>query len=471
VGDIDILAVDPKSDIRIGVTCKNWETNPESKDFNHFVSMLELEDLTHGVIAWVHVPSSVYPLREKAAKKGYQFAIIDKTKYEELHHWMLTGQRGNIETFFRSELNLQSTKTPTLGQELTLRKKTSRGRTIDCTNLLPLEQGLDPPKYIRNAYFEPTEANLSVRPFLLAKFYVQKDAKIPRTGETQQSINREVSMLVDAINGKYANENSPLFHLVTTRWTDAIKHYAIEEEGFVADIQEPKINKQEMTHKMRIDLARSIEPMEVTWTEYRGEEKIGRSKIVEVTPSDIRELSSVIVNVPLWEVTYKLVAYNYHRSFFATDGSVMKDEMAECMICKEPTVAVCKSCGSVVCEDHTRTCKTCEELFCDNDAIQCANCKSMFCKPHAKGERCVTCEAFVCAADDARCVACKKTVCSEHTISCIQCGKTVCKDHQVEVRYMAVKNRFCSDPCHSKYDAEYRQKGMLGKLGKAVKRK
>ena len=41
VGDIDILAVDPKSDIRIGVTCKNWETNPESKDFNHFVSMLE----------------------------------------------------------------------------------------------------------------------------------------------------------------------------------------------------------------------------------------------------------------------------------------------------------------------------------------------------------------------------------------------------------------------------------------------
>jgi hypothetical protein len=473
VGDLDILAADPKSDTRIGVTCKNWETNPESKDFNHFMSMLELENLTHGVIAWIHLPSSIYPLRENAAKKGYRLAIIDRTKYEELHHWMLTGQRDNIESFFRAELNLQRTKTPTLGQTLELRRKPTSKRTFDFANLLPLNYGVDPPKYMRNAYFEPTEAKLLIRPYLIADFYLQKEAKIPRTGEVQKSYHQQIPLVADAITGRYLDQNqaNPVANVVIAHYTDAVSHHKLQEDGFTVEALEPKVNKQEMVYKMRVDLARNTPPLELDWTEYRGEEEIERSKTIEVTPSDIREMRSFIVNVPVWHIRYQLGSYTYIREFLATDGAPLRDDMAQCTICQNPTVALCKSCGLVACDDHINVCKTCGELFCGSDSVQCVSCRSLFCRQHSVGQPCLTCGKFVCSADDVRCVTCQKTICEEHTVRCVQCAKTVCEEHQVESRYVGVKKKFCSETCHIKYDEEYKQVGVFGKLGKVARRK
>jgi hypothetical protein len=474
VGDIDILAVDPKSEIRIGVTCKNWETNPESKDFNHFISMLEFENITHGVLAWIHVPSSVYPLKENAIRKGYRFSIIDKARYEELHHFMLTGQRDKIESFFRVELALEASKTPTLGQEIRLQgAPVSSRRSIDVANFLPIRQQPDPPAYIRNGYFKPSESMLIVHPFLVTIFYVQKDAKVPRTGEIQQSINREILRVIDGVTGNYPpSEDDPVLHLLASEYRDALKKHTIEEDGFTAEVHDPKLNVQEMVYKMRVDLARSIEPMEVTWTVRRGDEEYEESKSIPVTPSDIREIHKpVMVNVPIWHLRYKLGPYSYVREFLATDGAILKDEMAKCALCEEPTEAVCKDCGILACKDHINTCKACGELFCQNHLTQCVNCKSLFCKQHAIGQPCLTCGGFVCSTDDVRCSTCKKTLCEEHTIQCVQCKKPICEDHQVAARYVGVKKRFCSEDCHTKYHDTYKQKGVLGKLGKVAGRK
>lgn len=474
VGDIDILAVDPKSDLRIGVTCKNWETNPESKDFNHFLSMLEIENITHGVLAWIHVPSSVYPLKENATRKGYRFSIIDKSRYEELHHFMLTGQRDKIESFFRAELALQVSKTPTLGQEIELQgAPESSRRSVEVANLLPINQQPDPPAYVRNGYFKPSESKLIVHPYLTSLFYVQKDAKIPRTGEIQESINQEILRVSDGITGHYLpSEDDPILNLLISHYRDALKKHTVEEEGFTVEVHDPKLSVQEMVYKMRVDLARSIEPMEVTWTVRRGDEEYEESKLIPVTPSDIREIHKpAIVNVPIWHLRYKLGPYNYVREFLATDGTVLKDEMAKCALCEEPTVAVCKDCGIVACEDHINTCKVCSELFCQDHSTQCVNCESLFCKQHAVGQSCLTCGGFVCSADDVRCSTCHRTICEEHRIECVQCKRSTCKEHQVEGRYVGVKRRFCSENCHTKYDEEYKQKSVFGKLGKVARRK
>jgi hypothetical protein len=476
VGDIDILAVDPKSDIRIGVSCKNWETNPESKDFNHFISMLEFENITHGVLAWIYVPSSVYPLKENAMKRGYKLAIIDKSRYEELHHYMLTGQRDKIESFFRDELVLQVTKNPTLGQEIELRRtRVSSRRSIDVTHLLPINQWPDPPAYIRNMYFKPSEAKLIVHPYLVTRFYVHKDAKIPHTGEIQQTIDEELVRVVDGVTGHYSpSEEHPIARLLDSHYRDALTEGTINEEGFTTEVHESKLNIQEMVYKMRVDIARSIEPIELTWTVRRGDEEYEESKSIPITTNDIREIHKpAIVNVPIWHVFYKIGSHEYVREFLATDGAVLKDEMARCTLCGKPTVAVCKheECGILACEDHIGICKTCGESFCQDHLIQCINCKSLFCEQHAVGQPCVTCGRFVCSKDDTRCSTCNKTICGEHKIECVQCNKTVCEEHQIASRYVGVKKRFCSEDCHTKYDLEYRQKGVLGKIGKVARRK
>ena len=180
VGDFDILAFDPKSDATIAVSCKEWKDQPpHTKDFNHMKELMDIEDIKYGVVAWTQVPAGVYPLIKVAEKKDYRFAVLDINRYEELHNHMLAGESERIEEFFRSGLGLAATKTVTLGQEISIRKAPTQRRTLHCRNLLPIHYGLDPPPYIKNAYFKPYEAKLLVIPFLHVIFDVHKDAEFP----------------------------------------------------------------------------------------------------------------------------------------------------------------------------------------------------------------------------------------------------------------------------------------------------
>jgi len=53
IGDLDVLAVDPKSGgTLVAVTCKEWrDAEPHAKDFHHFLSLMEIESIRHGIVA------------------------------------------------------------------------------------------------------------------------------------------------------------------------------------------------------------------------------------------------------------------------------------------------------------------------------------------------------------------------------------------------------------------------------------
>jgi hypothetical protein len=471
VGDLDVLAYDPKSDSTIAVSCKEWKDQPpHTKDFNHMKELMDIENIKFGIVAWTNVPAGVYPLIQIAEKKGYRFTVLDLNRYEELHNHMLAGERDRIEEFFRSGLGLAATKTPTLGQEVSIRRVPTQKRILHCQNLLPLHYGLDPPSYIRNAYFRASEARLEVTPYLLTIFHAHKEARVPGTGELLDSINMEIGAICNAVTGRQLKQEDQISSVVKEHYGEALKDGVISEDNFTAEIHESKINRQEMTYKLRVDAAKSIEPLEVSWTTHRGEEEEEHTRTIELGPNDLRELQSAIVNVPIWNVSYRLMSYTYIREYFATTGETIRDDLAFCLTCKNQTTAVCTSCGIASCAEHIRACKTCTQLFCYDDSLRCVNCGSVFCKSDAKGIPCITCGGFVCSDDDVRCITCNSTICNDHKIACIQCGKTVCEKHEIAARYVAVKKKFCSENCHLEFDLEYKKEGVFGKLGKVAKR-
>jgi hypothetical protein len=283
-------------------------------------------------------------------------------------------------------------------------------------------------------------------------------------------------MVADAVTGAYPpNADDPVAHLLVSYYAQARTHEKIEATDFTVELHEPRISTKDAVFRMRVNLARQFPPLEVRWIEQRGEDEVEKTKAYRVEASDIREKwNPQVVNVPIWRVIYQpgqKGAYKYVREFLATDGTVLMDEMAKCMLCNAPTIAICDSCGLTACENHINSCRTCGQFFCNNDSTNCVNCKSSFCKPHAIGQACVTCSGFVCSTDDVRCVACNGTICKEHTETCAECQRNVCEEHAVEARYFGAKKTFCSEPCHSKYGADYKQQGVLGKLGKIAARK
>jgi hypothetical protein len=228
VGDFDVLAVDPKSNTQIAVTCKEWkEQPPQTKDFDHFLSLMDHEGIKHGIVAWTYVPKSVYALIPSAEKKGYRIAVLDIGQYEKLHIMMLDRQGDRIEEFFRNQLALVPTTKATVGQEIAIRREpATKKNRVDCVNFLPMNYGPDPPNYVRNAYFRPSESLLEVTPFLLGRFHAYKEARF--RGELQGEINEEVVSVCDAINGRYVEVESPVYHLVRNHYAEALKHFSID---------------------------------------------------------------------------------------------------------------------------------------------------------------------------------------------------------------------------------------------------
>lgn len=467
VGDVDVLAIDPRSKTPIAVSCKEWRDQaPQSKDFNHFISMMEIENIQHGIIAWTNVPSSIIPLIKNAERKKYNIIIVDSVRYEELHAMMLEGQQDKIEDFFRSHLQLSSSKVNTLGDEMELRTRRKSEGTVQCENLLPINHHIEPPRYVRNAYFKHSEATLHIRPYLFAIFHAFKQARM--RGELLAEINTDITMICDAVTGQYLEDEDPVYDLITSHYTDAVKRTQIEEEDFTVERDEPQINRQEITYRMRVDSSKAIEPEEYSWTDSKENAHKGT---LELSPKDLKEIRSFILEVPYWSVTFEIGKYRYQRDYYATTGKVIQDSMTKCLICNRRTMAICTKCGSTICDTHSLTCKTCSQIFCISDQRQCADCGSSFCLKHAKGNPCVTCQKFVCATDDVRCATCQETICNDHQIKCTQCEKSTCGSHDVAARYMGLKKHFCSEKCHSQYDLSYKSTGKLGKLKKTLGQK
>lgn len=472
VGDLDVLAVDPRSSgTLIAVTCKEWrDAEPHAKDFNHFLSLMEIEGVKHGIVAWTNIPSSVFPLAQNAEKRGYRIFLLSRETYNELHGLMLSGQGDKIGDRFRQGLALVASSAPTLGEEMALRRAPVQRRSVRLSDVLPRNWGPDPPSYIRNAYFQPESTQLVVKPYLLGVFHVHKEIRVPRTRELLGEIDADIDFVYDGVTGKGVPREDHVFEVVRNYYGDALKQDTVEEKGFTVQSFEPKINRQAMLYKMRIDGARSFGTQTRTYKVETNEGEEEREIPVEVTSNDLREVMSDIIAVPMWRVEYRVKDRTYLREFFATDGFVVRDDMALCITCGEKTTAICTKCGSTICPSHTIECRTCGDLFCSSDSVRCVKCESSYCKTHAVGSYCVTCGSFMDSPCVVQCVTCNAAVCSSHAIACARCGRVVCPSHTVEARYMLVKKQFCGESCHKAYDAEYRQKGVLGKIGRVVKK-
>jgi len=470
VGDFDVLSFDPKSNITVAVTCKEWRDQaPQAKDFNHFLSLMDLENIRHGIVAWTNVPSSVFSLVQNAEKRGYRFSVIDSERYDELHNFMLNGQNDKIEDYLRRSLGLAATSVPSVGQQILLRKAPAQRRTTRCTNLLPLHHQADPPSYLINPYFRPTETKLKVKSYLFAIFHCHKEARVPGTGELLDEIDQDIEMLCDAVTGKYPPLDDHVHQVVRNHWTEAYPEHAIEEEDFLVAVEEPKINRDGILHKMRIDATRSLQPLHVTWVDAQERE---HERQIEVSPSDLRETYTGFISVPIWHVKYDIGSHSYMREFYATDGTSVRDDFRVCRRCNhEPAVAVCTKCDSTIGSQHMVKCKSCDQLFCDVDSLVCAKCSAIYCKDHAAGAFCVTCGAFLDSPCKVHCTNCGGAVCPRHIVVCVKCGRAVCPSHMIEHRYMLMKRQFCSESCYNAYDLEFRQKGTLHKVGHVIKQK
>jgi hypothetical protein len=428
-----------------------------------------IEDIKHGIVAWTNVPSSVFSLIQNAEKRGYRFSVVDSERYDELHNFMLNGQNERIEDYFRRALSLAATSVPTVGQEILIRRAPAQKRSTTCANLLPLHHQPDPPSYIINPYFRPTETELRVKPYLFVIFHCHKEARVPGTSELLDEIDQDVEMLCDAVTGKYPPADDHVHQVVRNHWTEAHKEHPIEEQDFTIALDEPKVNRDGILHKMRIDAARSLEPLRVTWVNAHEEEQERR---IEVSPHDLRETYSGFISVPIWHARYDIAKHSYIREFYATDGTNIRDDFRACRRCnQEAAVAVCTKCGSTVGPQHMVQCKSCEQIFCDMDSLTCAKCSAIYCKDHAAGAFCVTCGAFLDPPCKVHCTNCGAAICPTHVVTCVKCGRTVCSSHMIEHRYMLMKRQFCGEPCHNAYDAEFRQKGALRKVGHVIKQK
>ena len=472
IGDLDVLAVDPKSGgTLVAVTCKEWrDAEPHAKDFHHFLSLMEIESIRHGIVAWTNIPSSVYPLAQNAEKRGYHILLLSREGCNELDNYTRSGQVERIGERIRQGLGLVASSAVTLGEEIALRKAPVQRRSVRLSNVLPRNCGPDPPNYIRNAYFQPESAQLVVRPYLLGIFHVHKEIRVPRTRELLDEIDTDIDFVYDAVTGKSVSSEDHTFGVVRNYYGDALKQDVIEEEGFAVQSYEPKINRQAMLYKMRIDGARSFASQTRTYSVDTEEGTEERELPVTVASNDLREVMNDIIAVPMWRLEYRVKDRTYLREFFATDGFVVRDDMATCIICGEGTTAICPRCGSTICSSHTIQCRICGDLFCDSDSVRCVKCESSYCKAHAVGTYCVTCGCFMDSPCALYCVACNASICPNHAVPCARCGKVVCPSHVVEARYMLVKKQFCGESCHNVYDAEYRQKGVLGKIGRVVKK-
>jgi uncharacterized Fe-S center protein len=77
-------------------------------------------------------------------------------------------------------------------------------------------------------------------------------------------------------------------------WTEASPERPIQETDFTVELDEPKINRDGLLYQMRVDAARSLEVLHVTWVDGQGEE---HERQIEASQSDLKEKYSGFMSV------------------------------------------------------------------------------------------------------------------------------------------------------------------------------
>ena len=139
IGDLDIVAEDPKTHAVIGVSCKEWLSGPPgSEQFSHFIEMLEFENLKYGIFASAtSIPETIFARVPFAKdKKGINAILLDHDKILQLEEWAHAKQEWQIEADLRHGFGLETSKSTTLGDMKQVQNTNFRGRIIECDELL-----------------------------------------------------------------------------------------------------------------------------------------------------------------------------------------------------------------------------------------------------------------------------------------------------------------------------------------------
>ena len=468
IGDLDIVAEDPKTHAVIGVSCKEWlSSTPGSEQFSHFIEMLETEDMKYGIFASAtSIPETIFArVSSVRDKKGINVILFDCDKIIKLEGWAHANQEWQIEEDLRRGFGLETSKSTTLGDIKQAQKTNFRGQTIECDGLLiPVNYQNKPPSYLTNRNFTASHSSLVLRPYLVIEYSLHVEAREPRTQILLEERNVANIAVVDASSGERINENSLIFDQLEKYRHHAESQQQIQETDFTVEQVEPRINIGEIIKIIRDNIVSQNE-IRTTYTDTNQQR---RQIIVRPKSSDIRIPRTDIIYVPIWYVIFKFGNKSYNRTYFAYDGTTVTDEMENCSICKNHTIAICTECYSTICEKHMEECTKCDAIICENNANICIECNSAFCTKHTPEHSCVVCRSVLCEkCDKITCSVCKSSICSKHSKSCVECPNIVCETHVISKSFALVPKKFCSTECVKQYEQDYNSAGKFGKIKKS----
>ncbi|MBI3640659.1 MAG: hypothetical protein HY223_10190 [Thaumarchaeota archaeon] len=471
IGDLDIVAEDPKTHAVIGVSCKEWLSGPPgSEQFSHFIEMLECENLEYGIFASAtSIPETIFArVSSVKDKKGINIIPLDYDKIIQLEGWAHAKQEWQIEADLRNGFGLETSKSATLGDMKEAQRTNFRGRIIECDELLiPVNYNNEPPDYLINRNFTASQSVLTLKPFLVTEYSLHVEAREPRTHVLLEERNVSDIAVVDAFSGEQASESSLIFDHLEKYHNLAESQQKIQETNFTIEKGEPRINTSEIIKIMRDKIVASNEIRK----RYTDANQQSRQIIVRPQPSDVRIPRTDIVYVPIWSVTFKLGNKSYNRAYLAYDGTTITDEMKDCSLCKNHTTAICTECYSTICEKHMEECSNCAAILCEKNANICIECNNAFCSKHKPEYSCIVCTSVLCEkCDKTICSTCKHSVCSNHSKSCVECPNIVCETHVISKSFALVPKKFCSNECVKQYEEDYKSAGKFGKFKKILGR-
>lgn len=469
IGDLDIVAQDPKTGKLIGVSCKEYfTTNPSSENFSHFVEMLEHESMTLGIFASAtDISNRVEPrVKDTLYRKGIRILLLKDENILNLENLIYEKKFSIVEEYFRKNLFLDH------DENISVKDMRSQnliyGKTIKCENILPLNfDNAHMPEYVINGNnFSPTTSLLYLEPYFVLDYGLTVEARNPETFDVIGRKEENGTYFIDASKGRILDKNEKIFEHLKKYCTNYIPNESISEYGFTIQKLEKRIDFGEYIKKIKNDIAVRNQ-IRKDFTNLKGQ---SQTVVVKPKGDQVHVLSKHFVYVPIWYVEFKLGTKSYKRKYFAYDGDVLIDDLAQCNLCKKHTRSVCTTCYATSCEDHRKDCVTCSKILCANCAKMCIECgKISFCSTHVPKTACHICKNMMCQnCSNITCKVCNMTTCKYHRNGCSNCSQIICVEHQLQKKYTVSTKKFCSNECLQKFDDEYKASGLFGKFKKVI---
>ena len=133
-----------------------------------------------------------------------------------------------------------------------------------------------------------------------------------------------------------------------------VSQTVMQTTDYEISVAEPSVTEEEA---VRIVKALAIEKntQDVDYKiKIRGELET-RSLRVVPKQKEVTIRGEKLIYVPKWELQYESGQRSFERRSIASSGRLLSDTLAKCEVCtllKKPPIAVCETCGLLLCEKH-----------------------------------------------------------------------------------------------------------------------